>query len=165
MVIFVDTTPELGKSKDNSKEIEDATESLKKQLFIEKTLKTQAVNKLAEIMCRKDFLLRENSKKRKATSDDLRKKEKECRRLHQELGAVSWPVSWLYGFWNRPFRGCLLPLCQNKSSFKKNIHMEICSACRIIIFHANQTQSHFHMKEGGTFGKKLRCCVGGSITR
>ena len=92
MIIFVNVTPELGKSKDNSKEIEDATESLKKQLFIEKTLKTQAVNKLAEIMCRKDFLLRENSKKRKATSDDLRKKEKECRKLHQELGAVSWTV-------------------------------------------------------------------------
>ena len=92
MVIFVDVTPELGKSKDNSKEIEDATESLKKQLFIEKQKTTQAVNKLAEIMCRKDFMLqRENSKKRKATSDDLRKKEKECRKLHQELGAVSWP--------------------------------------------------------------------------
>ena len=29
------------------------------------------------------------SRKRKATSDDLRKKEKECRKLHQELGAVS----------------------------------------------------------------------------
>ena len=35
---------------------------------------------------------RENSKKRKATSDDLRKKEKECRKLHQELGAVSWTI-------------------------------------------------------------------------
>lgn len=90
MIIFVNVAPEIEKSKDNSKEIEDATESLKKQLFIEKSLKTQAVNKLAEIMCRKDFMQRENSKKRKATSDDLRKKEKECRKLHQELGAVSW---------------------------------------------------------------------------
>ena len=88
-LFFVNVTPELGKSKDNSKEIEDATESLRKQLFIEKTLKTQAVNKLAEIMCRKDFMQRENSRKRKASSDDLRKKEKECRKLHQELGAVS----------------------------------------------------------------------------
>jgi len=94
VIIFVGVTPELGKSKDNSKEIEDATENLRKQLVIEKTLKTQAVNKLAEIMCRKDFMLlqRENSKKRKATSDDLRKKEKECRKLHQELGAVSWTI-------------------------------------------------------------------------
>lgn len=77
---------ELEKSKDNSKEIDTATESLKKQFQIERTLKIQAVNKLAEIMCRKD-IQRENSKKRKATSDDLRKKEKECRKLHQELGA------------------------------------------------------------------------------
>lgn len=81
---------ELEKSKDNSKDIEDATEGLRKQLHIEKTLKTQAVNKLAEIMCRKDLMIMQNSsKKRKATSDDLRKKEKECRKLHQELGAVS----------------------------------------------------------------------------
>ena len=79
---------ELEKSKDNSQEIDTATEALKKQLHIEKQLKIQAVNKLAEIMCRKDFQ-RENSKKgKKATSDDLRKKEKECRKLHQELGAV-----------------------------------------------------------------------------
>ena len=79
---------ELEKSKDNSKDIEDATKELRKQLHIEKTLKTQAVNKLAEIMNRKD-LMQNASRKRKATSDDLRKKEKECRKLHQELGAVS----------------------------------------------------------------------------
>lgn len=79
---------ELEKSKDNSKNIVDATENLQKQLRIEKTLKTQAVNKLAEIMNRKD-LMQNASRKRKATSDDLRKKEKECRKLHQELGAVS----------------------------------------------------------------------------
>lgn len=77
---------DLEKSKDISKEIDGATEKLKKQLAIEKTMKIQAVNKLAEIMNRKD-LARDNSKKRKATSDDLRKKEKECRKLHQELGA------------------------------------------------------------------------------
>ena len=39
-------------------------------------------------MNRKD-LMQNASRKRKATSDDLRKKEKECRKLHQELGAVS----------------------------------------------------------------------------
>lgn len=112
MIIFVNVTPELEKSKDNSKEIEDATESLRKQLFIEKSLKTQAVNKLAEIMCRKDFMLlqRENSKKRKATADDLRKKEKECRKLHQELGAVSWHIAY------RPLLSYLLPRCQSEAS-------------------------------------------------
>lgn len=88
LILFIGLFVDLEKSKDNSKEIDVATEALKKQLHIEKTLKTQAVNKLAEIMCRKDYQ-RENSKKRKAPSDDLRKKEKECRKLHQELGAVS----------------------------------------------------------------------------
>lgn len=77
---------ELEKSKDNSQDIKDATENLQKQLRIEKTLKIQAVNKLAEIMNRKD-LMQNASRKRKATSDDLRKKEKECRKLHQELAA------------------------------------------------------------------------------
>ena len=79
---------DLEKSRDISKENDGATEKMKKQLAIERTMKIQAVNKLAEIMNRKD-LARDNSKKRKATSDDLRKKEKECRKLHQELGAVS----------------------------------------------------------------------------
>ena len=45
---------ELEKSKDISKEIDGATEKLKKQLAIEKALKIKAVNKLAEIMNRKD---------------------------------------------------------------------------------------------------------------
>ena len=88
LILFIGLFVDLEKSKDNSKEIDDATEALKKQLRNERTLKIQAVNKLAEIMCRKDTQ-RENSKKRKAPSDDLRKKEKECRKLHQELGAVS----------------------------------------------------------------------------
>ena len=63
-------------------------------------------------MCRKDFMLlqRENSKKRKATADDLRKKEKECRKLHQELGAVSWHIAY------RPLLSYLLPRCQSEAS-------------------------------------------------
>ena len=100
---------DLEKSKDISKEIDGATEKLKKQLAIEKTMKIQAVNKLAEIMNRKD-LARDNSKKRKATSDDLRKKEKECRKLHQELGAVStFSTRKVSVIRPRCTRGCLSP--------------------------------------------------------
>lgn len=77
---------ELEKAKDNRNEIDTVTEQFKKQLEIEKSKTIQAVNKLAEIMNRKDFQ-RETSKKRKAPSDDLRRKEKENRKLHQELGA------------------------------------------------------------------------------
>jgi Rho-associated protein kinase 2 len=56
---------------------------LKKQLQTEQVLKAQAVNKLAEIMNRKDLNL--NPKKEKGHSGDMRKKEREFRKLQQEL--------------------------------------------------------------------------------
>jgi hypothetical protein len=49
-------------------------------------LKMQAVNKLAEIMNRKD--MSNTSRKNKVSSADLRKREKECRKLQQELTQV-----------------------------------------------------------------------------
>ena len=61
---------------------------LQKLLDTERVLKQQAVNKLAEIMNRKDFnKLDKNDKKvaSKWTSAELRKKEKENRRIQQEL--------------------------------------------------------------------------------
>jgi len=61
---------------------------MRKQLKQEQLLKMQAVNKLAEIMNRKDM----NPVGRKpknasggSASADLRRKEKECRKLQQEL--------------------------------------------------------------------------------
>lgn len=59
-------------------------EQLQRELAHEKTLKTQAVNKLAEIMNRKDMNMN-GKKSSKASASDLRRKEKECRRLQQEL--------------------------------------------------------------------------------
>lgn len=59
----------------------DDVEKLKKQLQTEQLLKFQAVNKLAEIMNRKDM----NPSNKKSQSGDLRKKERECRKLQQEL--------------------------------------------------------------------------------
>lgn len=63
-------------------------ERMRKQLKQEQLLKMQAVNKLAEIMNRKDM----NPVGRKpknasggSASADLRRKEKECRKLQQEL--------------------------------------------------------------------------------
>uniref|UniRef100_A0AAX7TQ65 Rho-associated protein kinase 1 n=1 Tax=Astatotilapia calliptera TaxID=8154 RepID=A0AAX7TQ65_ASTCA len=53
-----------------------------KILYTERTLKTQAVNKLAEIMNRKDMKL---DQKKKGSTADLRKKEKENRKLQLEL--------------------------------------------------------------------------------
>merc|ERR1711894_162516 len=56
---------------------------LQKLLSTEKLLKQQAVNKLMEVMNRKGGLA--NPKSAKPTSSELRKKEKENRRIQQEL--------------------------------------------------------------------------------
>lgn len=65
---------------------EDISNSIKanyeKILNTERTLKTQAVNKLAEIMNRKDMKL---DRKNRGSTTDLRKKEKENRKLQLEL--------------------------------------------------------------------------------
>ncbi|XP_037073648.1 rho-associated protein kinase 1-like isoform X2 [Pollicipes pollicipes] len=58
-------------------------ERLRKQVKQEQLLKMQAVNKLAEIMNRKDINIGRKSNPK--SSAELRKKEKECRRLQQEL--------------------------------------------------------------------------------
>ncbi len=47
----------------------------------------QAVNKLAEIMNRKEFSQRTTNSK-KVNASELRKKEKECRKLQQDLTQV-----------------------------------------------------------------------------
>ncbi|RWS31733.1 rho-associated protein kinase 2-like isoform X2 [Leptotrombidium deliense] len=62
---------------------QDKVDQLTKQLQQERLLKAQAVNKLAEIMNRKDMNM--SKKKEKGSSIDLRKKEKECRKLQQDL--------------------------------------------------------------------------------
>lgn len=69
---------------------EDELERLQKQLKQEQLLKMQAVNKLAEIMNRKE--LNVTGGKRKASSADLRRKEKECRKLQQELTQVFYII-------------------------------------------------------------------------
>ena len=48
--------------------------------------KEQAVNKLAEIMNRKEF--RNQGNRKQASSTELKKKEKECRKLQQDLAMV-----------------------------------------------------------------------------
>lgn len=58
---------------------------LQKLLDTERLLKQQAVNKLAEIMNRKDFIKKDKKAESKASSAELRKKEKDNRRLQQEL--------------------------------------------------------------------------------
>ena len=83
----LDSMPEESPIDDKLLEAEAEMEKMKKVLQTEKILKQQAVNKLAEIMNRKDNPLTKKDKKAesKATSAELRKKEKENRRLQQEL--------------------------------------------------------------------------------
>uniref|UniRef100_A0A8C6LPI2 Rho-associated protein kinase 1 n=1 Tax=Nothobranchius furzeri TaxID=105023 RepID=A0A8C6LPI2_NOTFU len=61
---------------------EGSLTNYEKTLSTERTLKTQAVNKLAEIMNRKDMKL---DQKKKGSTADLRKKEKDNRKLQLEL--------------------------------------------------------------------------------
>lgn len=60
-------------------------EKLRTKLKTETMLKQQAVNKLAEIMNRKDNNLTGKQKSKVNSTADLRKKEKENKRLQQEL--------------------------------------------------------------------------------
>jgi len=55
----------------------------------------QAVNKLAEIMARKDTS-KDNRKKDKVSSADMKKKEKEYRKLQLELNQVRNKSNWQY---------------------------------------------------------------------
>ncbi|XP_045134142.1 rho-associated protein kinase 2-like [Portunus trituberculatus] len=64
-------------------ERQDKLDKLDRQLKTEQLLKMQAVNKLAEIMARRENL--PANRKPKASASDLRRKEKECRKLQQEL--------------------------------------------------------------------------------
>ncbi len=77
---------------DFEKQLSDKTsvgneiEQLKKQLNDEKVKKIQAVNKLAEILNRKDISQKPG---KKVSASELRKKEKEYRKLQQDLTQVS----------------------------------------------------------------------------
>merc|ERR1719500_1816387 len=70
-------------SVDNKSEASVEIEKLEKQLREEKLKKDQAINKLAEMMMRKDLQPKPGQKK--VSMEELRKKEKECRRLKHEL--------------------------------------------------------------------------------
>ncbi|XP_058836769.1 rho-associated protein kinase 1 [Topomyia yanbarensis] len=72
---------ELGQLKSEQSEME----KLRTKLKTETMLKQQAVNKLAEIMNRKDNNLTGKQKSKVNSTADLRKKEKENKRLQQEL--------------------------------------------------------------------------------
>lgn len=77
-----DMLEEAEKSKDWEQQINQMKQAFEKQLQSERTLKTQAVNKLAEIMNRKEV---RGGGSRRGNDTDMRRKEKENRKLQLEL--------------------------------------------------------------------------------
>ncbi|XP_064158819.1 rho-associated protein kinase 2 isoform X1 [Anguilla rostrata] len=73
---------QLQKSKEEEQQISQVKMAFEKQLQNERTLKTQAVNKLAEIMNRKEP---RPAGSRRGNDTDMRRKEKENRKLQLEL--------------------------------------------------------------------------------
>ncbi|XP_038607691.1 rho-associated protein kinase 2 [Tachyglossus aculeatus] len=69
---------QISRMKDEETSVSIIKAQYERQLLTERTLKTQAVNKLAEIMNRKDPVKR-------GADTDVRRKEKENRKLHMEL--------------------------------------------------------------------------------
>ncbi|KAK0132558.1 Rho-associated protein kinase 2 [Merluccius polli] len=79
-----DTMEESKKTMNWEQEINKVKQTFEKQLQSERTLKTQAVNKLAEIMNRKECRCR-GVGSRRGNDTDMRRKEKENRKLQLEL--------------------------------------------------------------------------------
>ncbi|XP_054652799.1 rho-associated protein kinase 2 isoform X1 [Dunckerocampus dactyliophorus] len=77
-----DALEETEKSNDWEQQISQMKNTFEKQLQSERTLKTQAVNKLAEIMNRKEV---RGGSSRRGNDTDMRRKEKENRKLQLEL--------------------------------------------------------------------------------
>eukprot|EP00094_Tigriopus_californicus_P011701 TCALIF_11305-PA protein Name:"Similar to ROCK2 Rho-associated protein kinase 2 (Bos taurus)" AED:0.07 eAED:0.07 QI:570/0.90/0.91/1/0.81/0.83/12/913/1380 len=109
---------------------EDHTDSvmekqkLEKLLDQERLLKQQAVNKLAEIMNRKDFQKKDKKAESKASSAELRKKEKENRRLQQELGVEKDKFNEMAGRYQKDLQDLQCSLYE-ESQAKLKLSMEL----------------------------------------
>ena len=91
-VDFLDVETANSKGFSNSAEVEE----LKKLLDQEKMKKIQAVNKLAEIVQKKDGS--KAAKGSKVNSADVKKKEKENRKLQAELKLVEFFIYYCYRY-------------------------------------------------------------------
>lgn len=91
-----DMNEELIKSQDDKNKID----KLEARVKSEQLLKEQAINKLAQIFNRKDLAGAVGTNKRKSSAD-LRRKEKECRRLQQELTHEREKYSQLTAKWQK----------------------------------------------------------------
>ena len=85
--IFFSSLEEFEKAKNEDKEKDVVSDKFRKELERERMMKIEAINKLAEIMNRKDMSKKESNR---GNAMVLRKKEKECKKLQQELSRVSF---------------------------------------------------------------------------
>ncbi|XP_018123419.1 rho-associated protein kinase 1 [Xenopus laevis] len=106
--------------KEKEEEIFNLRNSYEKAINTEKTLKTQAVNKLAEIMNRKDFKL----DRKKANTQDLRKKEKENRKLQLDLNQEKEKYNQMVAKYQKELDENMLQLT-DESNYKNELQMQL----------------------------------------
>ncbi|GIX66903.1 rho-associated protein kinase 1 [Caerostris darwini] len=112
---------ELMNLRNQSANVDDQIQQLNKQIQQERLLKLQAVNKLAEIMNRKDW----SGKKNKSNATfDLRKKEKECRKIQQELTLEKEKYNQMITRFNKELSE-MQALLYDESQAKLKIQMEL----------------------------------------
>ncbi|GFR23942.1 rho-associated protein kinase 2 [Trichonephila clavata] len=112
---------ELKNVKNQSSNVDEQIQQLNKQIQQERLLKLQAVNKLAEVMNRKDW----SGKKNKSSATfDLRKKEKECRKIQQELTLEKEKYNQMITRFNKELSE-MQALLYDESQAKLKIQMEL----------------------------------------
>ncbi|XP_055942528.1 rho-associated protein kinase 2-like [Argiope bruennichi] len=112
---------ELKNLRNESANVDDQIQQLNKQIQQERLLKLQAVNKLAEVMNRKDW----SGKKNKSSATfELRKKEKECRKIQQELTLEKEKYNQMIARFNKELSE-MQALLYDESQAKLKIQMEL----------------------------------------
>ncbi|RZC39579.1 Pkinase, SMC N and/or Rho Binding domain containing protein [Asbolus verrucosus] len=109
---------EFNKKSGNNEEID----KLKSKLQTESLLKQQAVNKLHEIMNRKD--LREMKGKSKISNADLRRKEKDLKKLQQELSQERDKFNQTMSNYQRTIQELTLQ-CNEEIASRQRLQMEL----------------------------------------
>ncbi|XP_034951660.1 rho-associated protein kinase 1 isoform X3 [Chelonus insularis] len=114
-----DLQEQLVKAQSNADEIERLSSKLKTETL----LKQQAINKLTQIVVRKDFSAGGKTKN-KPSSADLRKKERDCRRLQQELTQEREKYGQLAAKWQKDLQDLQAQLVEENQS-KLRLQMEL----------------------------------------
>ncbi|KAK0158161.1 hypothetical protein PV328_009199 [Microctonus aethiopoides] len=114
-----DLQEQLVKAQSNVEEIDRLSSKLKTETL----LKEQAINKLTQIVVRKDFSAGGKTKN-KPSSADLRKKEKDCRRLQQELTQEREKYGQLAAKWQKDLQDLQAQLVEENQG-KLRLQMEL----------------------------------------